>query len=70
MSEPTSPEVKRLLNNADQILDAARAMVSQNRPHSAIACFMLARDYVGAARAIQDMEDASKAYAEARYAGS
>jgi hypothetical protein len=58
----TSPAVTKMLSVANEILAMARELQAQDRPADAIACAMSANEYVRAARAIQDMEDARAAY--------
>lgn len=58
----TSPAVAKLLRAADEILVMARGFRDHGRPSDAMACAMFANEYVRAARAMQDMETASKAY--------
>lgn len=65
MSETTSPAVAKLLGAAEEVLAMARNLTADNRPGDALACAMFANEYVRAARAMQDMENASKAYEEA-----
>lgn len=61
----TSPAVTKLLRAADEVLAMARDFQAHDRHGDAVACAMFANEYVRAARAMQDMEDASKAYDEA-----
>lgn len=63
--QPTSPAVAKLLRAADEVLSMARDFQANNRPGDAMAYAMFANEYVRAARAMQDMENASKAYEEA-----
>lgn len=58
----SSPSVTRLLQTADEVLVMARDLRDAGRPADSLACAMFANEYVRAARAMQDMEDASAAY--------
>ena len=58
----TSPAVTKLLSAADEVLAMARELQAQDRSADALACAMFANEYVLAARAMQDMEDAAAAY--------
>lgn len=62
----TSPAVAKLLAAADEVLVMARDSQAADRVGDALACAMFANEYVRAARAMQDMEDASKAYDKCR----
>lgn len=58
----TSPAVTKLLRDADKVLVMARELQALNQPANAIKFAMFANEFVRAAHAMQDMEDASKAY--------
>lgn len=62
--QTTSPAVAKLLAAADEVLGWAKAATAAGKPVEAIACAMFANEYVRAARAMQDMENAAKAYDE------
>jgi c-di-AMP phosphodiesterase-like protein len=62
MSDQISPAAAKLLAAADEVLAMAKHFQADDRLGDAIACAMFANEYVRAARAMQDMEDASKAY--------
>jgi hypothetical protein len=56
-----SPAVAKLLAAADEVLGWANDAQAAGKPGDALACAMFANEYVRAARAVQDMEDAAKA---------
>jgi hypothetical protein len=68
-SETTSPAVVRLLRAADEVLTMAHGFQANGRPGDAMACAMFANEYVRAARAMQDMENASRDYEDSKHAG-
>lgn len=57
---PTSPAVAKLLRSADEVLAMARDFQASGNHGDALACALFANEYVRAARAFQDMEDASR----------
>jgi hypothetical protein len=56
-----SPAVARLLAAADEVLTMAKELRAQGSDADCLACALFANEYVRAARAMQDMEDASHA---------
>ncbi len=58
--ETTSPAVAKLLAAADEMIMMAKELRAQGRDADCLACAIFANEYVRAARAMQDMEDASR----------
>lgn len=65
--DPASPVVAKLLSAADEALGMARELLAMDRTGDAMACALFANEYVRAARAMQEMEDASRAYEESKH---
>lgn len=64
--ETTSPAVAKLIGAADELIAIAKELRAQGREAECLTCAAAAGEYVRAARAMQDMENAFKA---ARSAG-
>jgi len=63
-SEPVSPAVAKLLAMADEVLNMAEDMRARGLVAASLSFALYANDYVRAARAFQDMDDASRALNE------
>lgn len=55
-----SPAVAKLLAAADEVIGMARDFQAAGRHGDAMACAMFANEYVRAARAMHNMEDAAR----------
>lgn len=65
--DPANPAVAKLLSAADEALGMARELQAMDRPGDALACALFANEYTRAARAMQETEDASRAYEESSH---
>ena len=59
-NEPASPAVAKLLASADEVLAMAEDLRSRGLIAESVAFALHANEYVRAARAFQDMNDASQ----------
>lgn len=66
-TRPTSPAVIKLLRAAYEVLTMVYICMAAGRDADALAYTLLANEYIRAARAIEDMEDAARASEESSH---